>query len=192
MKAKNDNAMNSSRRRAIKSLVGAAAVTGATAARPERWFQPLIETVVLPAHAQASVLMFGGAGLAVAAVGSLDDGTRVAKWMSRMLDSVVPVAEAGPEAATICSTLNGNLLTITFQGSNNTGMRQGTLNIDGTPGPIPMLSNACDQSKSFDAYVSGFNSAAGFTLNVTNSTTPFSVYVPLVANCPNFAPLDCT
>jgi len=191
MKSTNDNDCNESRRRLIKTLFGGAAVTGTAALLPQRWTRPLVEAAVLPAHAQASLLMFGGAGLVPVGIASIDNGTRVARWMDKVIDTVVPVAEAAPSSATVCATLSGDMLTITFQGSNNNGRHEGTLNINGTPGSMPITENICGETKAFDCYVSGFNAATGFTLVVTNGGGgPFGVFVPLVNDCPGFAPLN--
>lgn len=182
-----------SRRRLLKTLFGAAAVTGTAAMLPQQWTRPLVEAVVLPVHAQASVLMFGGADLSPL-VSTGDTGSHMAQWMGKIVGTVVPVAQAAPSAVTICAILSGNLLTVTLQGSNNHGQHQGTLNTDGTPGTLPILVNLCAQSNSFDAYVSGFNAASGFTLNLSGGGGgPFSVFVPLVGSCPGFATLiPCT
>jgi len=106
------------------------------------------------------------------------------------LGAVVPVAEAAPSAITVCATLSGNLLTITTQGSNNHGRHQGTLNTDGSPGTLPILENLCGETNAFNAYVSGFNPASGFTLNLSGGGGgPFSVFAPLIGGCPGFATL---
>jgi hypothetical protein len=191
MKDKNDQSCDDSRRRLIKTFFGAAAVTGTAAMLPQRWTRPLVEAVVLPAHAQASLIMFGGAGLVPVAIASIDTGTRVAQWMQTVLDAAVPVAEAaGPSSITVCATLSGNMLTITTQGSNNHGRHQGTLNTDGSPGTLPILENLCGETNAFDAYVSGFDAGSGFNLYLSGGGSgPFYVFVPLTGDCPGFAPL---
>jgi len=163
---------------------------------PVAWTRPVVESVVLPAHAQASsepmVLMFGGTGLVpVEESASIDNGIPVAQWTHKVLNAVVPVSEAAPSSLTVCATLNGNMLTITTQGSNNHGRHMGTLNTNGTPGTLALIVNTCTQSNDFDAYVSGFSAASGFTLNLTGGSAPFHIFVPLVTACPGFASLSC-
>lgn len=108
----NDNAeQNNNRRRALKLLLGGS-VVGTAAALPTRWTRPVVEAVVLPAHAQLSGPLYflstgNSANLVTAAV---DPG--------RLLNLVVPSAVAGgtpPAPSTpysICISVNNGIATV--------------------------------------------------------------------------------
>jgi hypothetical protein len=79
---------NVSRRNALKLLLGGG-VLGSAVALPSRWTRPVVESVVLPAHAQLSgVRSYSGSGTVTRpAQGAVDP--------SRLLDLLVPTAVAG-------------------------------------------------------------------------------------------------
>jgi len=79
---------NGGRRNALRLLLGGG-VVGTAAALPTRWTKPVVEAVILPAHAQLSGLhsYVGQGSLTASSTGSVDP--------SRLLDLVVPQAVAG-------------------------------------------------------------------------------------------------
>lgn len=190
----NSDIANATRRRLFKTLIGTGAVLVAGRTLPEHWTRPVVEAVIVPAHAQATGIVFGGAGLAGAPIGLLSDHrTRFARLTDTVLDVLAPPALAiiGP-TSTVCAVQSGNMIDVTLQRSQNNARRQGLLNIDGTPGTLSTIawSASCPATpSSLNAFVSGFVAGVGFTLNVT-SGGGFSVYVPLVGTCPGFAALD--
>ena len=76
------------RRKLLKSVAagGGAIIAGKTL--PEKWTKPAVDAVMLPAHAQTSLLTYSGSGQQ-ASIGS--DST-----FARALDSLVPQAHARP------------------------------------------------------------------------------------------------
>jgi hypothetical protein len=189
----NHSTTNPTRRRLFKAVIGTGAALVAGRTLPKRWTQPVVEAVILPAHAQATGIVFGGTGLgAVAPVWLNDHRTRFARLADTALELLAPKAHAVSITSTVCAVQSGNMVDVTLQRSQNNVRRQGLLNIDGTPGtltPIAMSPNCPGTVASHSAFVSGFTAGVGFTLNVTTGGG-FSVYVPLVGTCPGFATLD--
>jgi len=184
---------NTTRRKLFKALIGTGAAVVAGRTLPEQWTRPVVEAVIVPAHAQATGVMFGGTGLSAAPLGLLaDPRTRFARLMDTALDIVAPKALAVAPTSTVCAVQSGNMIDVTLQRSQNNARRQGLLNIDGSKGtlsPIAWSASCPGTPGSILAFVSGFTAGVGFTLNVT-SGSGFSVYVPLVGTCPGFATLD--
>jgi hypothetical protein len=190
----NNDIANATRRRLFKALIGTGAAVVAGRTLPEQWMRPVVEAVIVPAHAQATGIVFGGAGLAAAPLGLLTDHrTRFARLTDTVLDVLAPKALATAQpTSTVCAVQSGNMIDVTLQRSQNNVRRQGLLNTDGTPGtlsPIAKSANCPATVATLSAFVSGFTAGVGFTLNVTTGSS-FSVYVPLVGTCPGFATLD--
>ena len=91
------------RRKALKKiLTGTGAVTIAANA-PDKWTKPVIDSVILPSHAQTSApLIFGRMNLSLALNGPND-----------VLDTLVPSAHAGPQLQlwNLCITFTNTNLT---------------------------------------------------------------------------------
>jgi hypothetical protein len=174
---------------------------------PQRWTRPVVDSVLLPVHAQATGGVFGGAGLGVTGGGmfGMVGETHYAQGPAhRLLDAVIPSAHAGTmvpsePTATVCAILSGNMMTVQFQRSQNNAFREGTLNIDGTPGTL----NTTDYSMNCEGAPIDLNAqivnytSSGFYLHFIDGETDVTmyymeVYVPLTGSCPSFAPLDGT
>jgi hypothetical protein len=197
----NSKTGNPSRRRLLKLLAGSGMAAGGAALLPQRWTRPMVEAVMLPAHAALSQLVFYGTGLPalVSQNGPDDDGTQVAGLPGRLAEAVIPSARAQrvQPTSTVCAMLSGDILDVTLQRSQNNARRRGPLNIDGTPGVLSVtdVSPNCEGREipifDLDAYVSNYNPATGFYLNITvEAHTAFAVFVPLADGCLGFATLD--
>ncbi len=84
----------SSRRRLLKVLAGAGGVFATGAFLPERWTRPVVNRVLVPAHAQATGIVagsFGGGGGAIGGPGP----THRKGLGRRLLDLMIPSAKAG-------------------------------------------------------------------------------------------------
>jgi len=96
-------AVRPDRRRLLKALAGTGSVLAAGGIAPESWTRPVVQSILLPVHAQASC--GGGQGY----IGSvLLNATGVP---TGMLDKVIPSAVAQPETmatANICISCNGD------------------------------------------------------------------------------------
>lgn len=88
---------NPARRRLLKALTAGGAGAAAVKSLPERWTKPVVDTVMLPAHAQATAGRFQGGGSA-AVVTPPGPGPGGAQ---RLLDLLVPAAHAGTKIASM-------------------------------------------------------------------------------------------
>jgi hypothetical protein len=50
----NDKNIDTQRRQALKKILAGSSIVGASAVVPDKWVKPVVNAVVLPAHAQAS------------------------------------------------------------------------------------------------------------------------------------------
>jgi hypothetical protein len=201
------NKLDPGRRSLFKALAGAGAAAAAAVALPQRWTQPVVDSVLLPAHAQATSTIFGGTGLTVVDAGTPGD-TRYAQGPAQhLLESLVPSAHAGEimppvePTATVCAMQSGNLMDVTLQRSQNNARRQGMLNVDGTPGTLNTIANSpsCEGTpRDLHARIVGLN-GSGFYLRFAPDDVDVTIhyietYVPLTGTCPGFADLtgSCT
>jgi hypothetical protein len=192
------------RRRLFKALAGVGVVAVGAAALPRRWTRPVIDSVLLPAHAQATGTVFGGAGLTVVGggmAGMAGDAHYKQGPIHRLLDAVVPSAHAvamspSEPTATVCAMQAGNLIDVTLQRSQNNARRQGMLNIDGTPGTLSVIaqSSSCTETPNdLNARISGYTSSGLYLrfapTGVDVTMDYIETYVPLTGTCPGFADL---
>lgn len=85
------NESNPARRRLLKALTAGGAGAVAVKTLPEQWTKPVVDAVMLPAHAQATAGRFQGGGSA-----TLTTPPGPAPGASqRLLDFLVPAAHAG-------------------------------------------------------------------------------------------------
>ncbi len=76
------------RRRLLRVLAGAGGVVATGALLPEKWTQPLVNRVLVPAHAQATAMSYSG--------GSSGPGPAPREGLGhRILNAVIPPANAG-------------------------------------------------------------------------------------------------
>jgi len=126
---------------------------------PAAWTRPIVESVVLPAHAVTT----GSTYFSAAA--------------SRERTNA---GEIGP--IWICAVLVDNSLDVTTQGTNNTGRRRGTIPLSGTGVLQPQQLSADTSCEGFvlnpqNAVVEAI-SASSVSLLVTTENTGFRVTVP--------------
>jgi hypothetical protein len=81
------NATDHSRRRVFKALLGAGGAVATANALPDRWTRPVVESVLLPAHAQATTPLVNGTFTGTATANEVFGGGPV-------LDFLVPAAVA--------------------------------------------------------------------------------------------------
>lgn len=103
------------RRRLLKALGGAGGTIAAGKVLPEKWTRPVVESVLLPAHAQATgqnpVLNFAGSVTPGASAGP---GPSTA---NKVLDFLIPPAHAtfAPEVTgTLCVSVTGSSFSATL------------------------------------------------------------------------------
>jgi hypothetical protein len=109
--AKNPEQAKGGRRRALKLLLGGG-VVGSAATLPTRWTRPVVESVILPAHAQLSgPHSYSGSGTLTpvgAMMGAADPGG--------LLDLLVPTAAAGTP---VPESLNYDICIVVTDGTAN-------------------------------------------------------------------------
>ena len=149
---------------------------------PESWSRPVVDSVMLPAHAQTSGLAYGSNNNALSRTGLGDWGS------------------SGPSRDVwVCIVMNGDgTATVTTQGTNNIMRRSGTVPATlNTPGTTSVIATACP-SYDQDPQTVRFTaiSPTSVTMEVYNAgnypTYGWAVVAPVVASCPadNFNNLD--
>jgi hypothetical protein len=123
------------RRRLLKSIMVGGGLATTSHTIPQRWSRPVVDTVVLPAHAQTSAIEgdFGGSGVA----GSLVEAMSV-------LDMIAPRAYAGGIQSTteldVCASVNGGDVTLAIVRFNQSG-DTAILPAQGLPVAVPGSAN---------------------------------------------------
>jgi hypothetical protein len=121
------------RRRLIKALAGAGGIFAAGKTLPENWTQPVVDSVMLPAHAQATGVNRNYAGPVSAAAAS---GPGPAPSF-KVLEVLIPAAHAGGGNAvatgTICVQVNGSAyeVQVGLNASNDCGIFSGNGKVAG-------------------------------------------------------------
>ncbi|MFW2440424.1 MAG: hypothetical protein ACN4GR_13770 [Arenicellales bacterium] len=189
-----------SRRKLLKSIAAGSGAVIAGKSLPESWTRPVVDSVMLPAHAQTSPALpvsFFGASVIPATLASLDN-------QSSPFDSLVPTAHAqggpGPNRRfAVQALLQGvdsyavsiNNLAATIQGGGDV-VRSGTLNIDGTPSTLTVTDNPCPVAGARDFTNSYIRSVGDTEIDVviTNvNGTEISLVVPVGGG--SMPPLQC-
>ncbi len=89
------------RRKTLKKILAGTGAAGVAAVAPQNWTTPVINSVVLPSHAQTSRLSL-----------NYSDPNAGAMMPSDLLDSLVPSAHAGSEAVkALCINFNSDMTT---------------------------------------------------------------------------------
>lgn len=113
-----------SRRRLIKGL----AAGGGIATVVDHWFKPVVDSVVLPVHAQTSGAVYSGTGLSDSGI-TMNDG-QSKRLIARLTDAVVPRAEAQAGGLFYaCASVSGSSAFVAVTGLSN----------DQTPGGVLMI-----------------------------------------------------
>jgi len=98
---KNDTKTNS-RRQVLKATLAGTGAVIAGKSLPEQWSRPVVDSIVLPGHAQTSLVSITGGALLSVSVAELDDS---------LLDGLLPRAHAqvsSVSTAVLCFGLNGD------------------------------------------------------------------------------------
>jgi len=144
------------RRRTLRKLAAGSVAAGVALAAPGRWTRPVVESVMLPAHAQTSadVPEDGDFFMDLSGFPGPDDfGLRqdrgAAPMWARLLDRVVPTARAGeappPRGCLpcgVCARIRGGKVTVTVTGLSDGGSGPFCLEASGRVGgtvPIQLV-----------------------------------------------------
>jgi len=166
---------NENRRKLLKSLaIGSGAVI-AGKSLPENWTKPVVSSVLLPAHAQTSGLIYGGSDLLYA---NMDRDSIFASFIS-----TANAGEVRPSGDRGCATLLASgELEIYTQFRSNANRRRGVLKTDGTVGTLTVIeSHPNCGDRDLAARVLEFNQNSGFILDMDRERSP--LYFPIVSSC---------
>ena len=136
-----DNKSSESRRKLLKSIAAGSGAIVAGKSLPESWSRPVVDSVMLPAHAQTSTATsnyFGG----VVEVGQGPVFNNV--MLATLAGSLINDAHANGANGTVCGANMGDSLDVQFQNSKNTVLRKGVLAKDGTEGMLNFDSQSPD------------------------------------------------
>ncbi len=120
-----DRKSNESRRKLLKSIAAGSGAVVAGKSLPESWSKPIVDSVMLPAHAATTIVSISYWGLNVQATG-------------------VGYIEPNKNGIHACIVVTGDMADITFQGGANKGRRRGTVPLDGTRGDAVSVASAPD------------------------------------------------
>jgi hypothetical protein len=135
-----------SRRKLLKSIAAGSGAIVAGKSLPESWSRPVVDSVLLPAHAQTSATIFSGFGIlgGSAPFALTENNTLTAS----ITDSLLPEAMAGnggnQAGYFACAIINGTSVNIHVAGLGSRGIpeneafyiRRGTLDLNGAVGTI--------------------------------------------------------
>lgn len=199
-----ENGSTNKARRSLLTHIAAGALVAGAPQLPRTWLRPVVETVMLPTHAETtgpSMTVYAGAALEVADDTAPSGVTRLAAGFLHSAVRPAGAVQPYPPTSAVCAIPSGNMLEITLQRSANNIRRRGMLNTDGTPGSLEPFetSPACEppydnppyEPVAVGAYISEFDPEAGFNLHILRGERPsFVLWVPLADRCPEFAELD--
>jgi len=189
-----------SRRKLLKSIAAGSGAIVAGKSLPDSWSRPVVDFVMLPAHAQTSPGLpasFFGASVTPVVVASLED-------QSSPFDSLVPTAHAGagpsPErrfavqallVGTDSYAVSINNLARDIQGGNDV-VREGILNIDGTPNTLAVTNLPCGSfGRDFaNSFINSVGAAEIDIIITNNNNNQISLVVPVGGG--SMPPIQCT
>jgi len=204
-----DKRSSESRRKLLKSIAAGSGAIVAGKSLPESWSRPVVDSVMLPAHAQTSPPppveepTFGGAALSVV-LNDMDNDSMLAQLTNEFADTFISPAHAGGSgngggSAAVCAPKSGSMLDVTIQTAQNNARRNGMLSIDGTPGNLDtfLWSESCGfKPDNLKGQIRDYDAKTGFTLRIAGTgnggfpdSYAFEIFVPLDA-CPGFQDLD--
>ena len=124
------------RRKALKKILASTGAAGVVAAAPQKWTAPVVNSVVLPTHAQTSQLSL-----------NYSDTVRSTRAPTNLLDSIIPSAHAGIfSAESLCINFNPDMTTYNaaLQDEVQFNVVNGKVGI-----AEPILSANCDATESY-------------------------------------------
>jgi hypothetical protein len=144
-----------SRRKLLKSIAAGSGAIVAGKSLPESWSKPVVDSVLLPAHAQTSpaVQTYFGPAIVIEGqelMGGANDVDVENTILADVTDKLIPAAHAGgPEGetnGTLCITVNGNSADVAYQNDANSVLRRATLATSGFPGFLEFAGISSDES----------------------------------------------
>ena len=145
-----DKKSNENRRKLLKSIAAGSGAVIAGKSLPEKWSRPIVDSVVIPAHALTSPVVYA-ANLSLLMQAASE--TMMAADKSGLLDSLVPNANAGGTTIILptdylCISVLGGVFDGRFSRSYSPGEINEYANSGGTLGnglPLPFIAG-CDNA----------------------------------------------
>ncbi len=179
-----DKKSNDSRRKLLKSIAAGSGAVVAGKSLPESWAKPVVDSVMLPAHAETTE------------AGSEGDDTNCVVYA---VSHVEFESNYGVGLLTVCATVCGESAEVThavdFEGEGY-NQRSGTIPVGGATGQMPETAHSpCDPDDpppSRSATLTGLTANSVVFTMKRGKNAPGDLVVTLkrVDSCPSFSPLN--
>lgn len=141
---------DNARRKLLKSIAAGSGAIVAGKTLPDSWSRPVVDTVILPVHAQTSGGIYSASGIPTSTTAPVEQFNQETQ-LARLVDSLVPEANAGNGGGSFehgwyaCAMVSGSSVFVSVAGLGGKGVhdpsetlmiRRGTLDIGGAEGTI--------------------------------------------------------
>lgn len=179
-----------SRRKLLKSIATGSGAIIAGKSLPESWRRPVVDSVMLPAHALTSPgLIYSENNFLIQ--GTLD--TQSDSMLAGLINKCIPIANAQPDLADIfdgCATIMGDNVEVHIQrvdfGDQQTTDFKGSLPLDGSASLLTITSPCAPVIATLSASVVSHNNNE-IVLNFDGDDIPIQV----APDCVTFTPVIC-
>ena len=179
------------RRKLLKSIAAGSGAVIAGRNLPESWTQPVVDSVMLPAHAQTSTLSYFGLNVDQLEEARLNSGSLLAKATNTFL----PEARAGVGVRNTntdwCVEVTGATAMVTVVNNHSDAKWSGSIPIDGTPVELPLVQDTCEDNRNVggELYIDGYT-LGDPTMTIRGTEVDWYVVLPLAAGgCGTLDPL---
>lgn len=118
-----DKESSESRRKLLKTIAAGGGAVIAGKSLPESWSRPVVDSVILPAHAQTSARIYSQI---VFSENEYNDSL-----FAKAMDMMVPTAEAQERRLPyVCISILGNIASVAFMGPAYNMIRRGNITLD--------------------------------------------------------------
>jgi hypothetical protein len=194
-----DKKSSESRRKLLKSIAAGSGAIVAGKSLPESWSRPVVDSVMLPAHAQISMRIFGANNAPISDIGSIfqsESDSMLARLFDSAIKGLIPAAEAGgigipdisdPTNYSSCATVNGSNLETWFQLYADTFLLAdytGTLPLSGQSSlSLTIYGESCDDTEKQNIPVKVTDNGDSVTVTGIGDVEG-SVTLPIISECP--------
>ena len=189
-----DKKSSDSRRKLLKSIAAGSGAIVAGKSLPESWSRPVVDSVMLPAHAQTSMRIFGANNAPISDIGSIfesESDSMLARLFDSAIEGLIPSAVAGgapdPTSYSSCATVNGSNLDTWFQIYFDTYLLAdytGTLPLSGESSlSLSIYGEFCDITEKLKIPVKVTDNGDSVTVTGIGEEEG-SVTLPIISTCP--------
>jgi hypothetical protein len=126
-----------SRRKLLKSIAAGGGAVIAGKSLPESWSRPVVDSVILPAHAVTSLFTYFGLNLPRQRP-IADSGER-GSLFANLMEATITEAHAQRNLPGMSVEVNGGMATVRFLSSDEDNIHSAVAPINGAPSGIPVL-----------------------------------------------------